>query len=105
MRLEGPHDLKGLGEDVNTPIVTAHKEVVGTRTNAAQIIALAMSALKQTVLVEGLTDIEDRGAFPVAWQNDFGNVEEVEDFPLKMAYQYDERRDDCNKIRTEVKAI
>ena len=29
-----------------------------------------------------LTDIEDRRAFPVVWWFDFGDLEEIEHFPL-----------------------
>jgi len=87
VRLEGPYDLEGLGEDANVAIVATDEEIVRSGAKAAQIITLTTSALTQTVLIEILTDIEDRRALPVVWQTDFGNVEKVEDFPLKMARQ------------------
>lgn len=86
MRLVVPYDLERLGENADMAVNTANEEILGSRTHAAQFVTLAKSALEQTLLVEVQTDIEDRGAFSVGWQFDFGNVEEIEDFPLQTAH-------------------
>ena len=55
---ERAYDLEGLGEDTDVAIVAADKDVVGSGTDAVEVVALATSALKQTVLAGGSTDIE-----------------------------------------------
>ena len=55
---ERAYDLEGLGEDVDMAIVAADKDVVGSGTDAVKVGALATSALRQTMLVGGSTDIE-----------------------------------------------
>ena len=82
MCFEGPDNLESLRENANLPIIAAHEYIVRTRTNAAQFIALATSAWMQTVHAGGWTDIENRGALSVVWWFDFGDVEEIKDFPL-----------------------
>lgn len=42
--LERSHDLEGLGQDPDLAIVAGDEEIVGARTDAAYIIALATSA-------------------------------------------------------------
>ena len=59
MCFERAYDLERLGEDADVAIVTADEDVVGPGTNAVEIIALATSVSKQSVLVGGSTDIED----------------------------------------------
>lgn len=58
MCFERSNDLEGLGEDADVAIVAADEDVVGPRTDTVEIIALATSALEQTVLAGGSTDIE-----------------------------------------------
>ena len=55
---ERAYDLKGLREDTDVAIVGTDKYVVGSGTDAVEVVALATSALKQTMLVGGSTDIE-----------------------------------------------
>lgn len=58
MCFERPYDFEGLGEDADVAIIATDEDVVGPGTDAVKIIALATSALKQTVLAGGSTDIE-----------------------------------------------
>ena len=58
MCFERPYDLERLGEDADVAIVAADEDIVGPGTDAVEIIALATSAIKQTVLAGGSTDIE-----------------------------------------------
>ena len=51
MGFEGPYDLEGLGEDAHVAIAAANEDIVGPRADAMKIIALATSALKQTMYV------------------------------------------------------
>ena len=55
---ERAYDLEGLGKDTDMAIVAADKDIVGSRTDAVEVVALATSALGQTMLVGGSTDIE-----------------------------------------------
>ena len=55
---ERAYDLEGLGEDTDVAIVATDKYVVGSGTDAVEVVALARSALKQTKLVGWSTDIE-----------------------------------------------
>lgn len=52
MCFERPYDLEGLGENADVAVIAADEDVVGSRTDAVEIIALATSALKQTLHVE-----------------------------------------------------
>lgn len=47
MCFECPYDLEGLREDADVAIVAAHEDVVGSGTDAVEIIALTTSAIKQ----------------------------------------------------------
>lgn len=58
MGFERPYDLEGLREDADIAIVATHEDIVGPGADAVEIIALATSALKQTLFAGGSTDIE-----------------------------------------------
>lgn len=58
MCFERPYDLERLRKYADVAIVAADEDVVGPGTDAVEIIALATSALEQTVLAGGSTDIE-----------------------------------------------
>ena len=55
---ERAYDLEGLGEDADVAIVATDEYVVGSGTDAVEVVALATSAWKQTMLVGWSTDIE-----------------------------------------------
>lgn len=42
--LEGPNNLKGLGNNTDIAIVAANKQVIGTSANTAEVVTLGMSA-------------------------------------------------------------
>ena len=58
MCLERAYDLEGLGKNTDVAIVAADEDIVGSGTDAVEVVALATSALKQTMLVGGSTDIK-----------------------------------------------
>ena len=58
MCFERSYDLEGLGKYADVAIVATDENVVGPGADTVEIITLATSALKQTVLAEKSTDIE-----------------------------------------------
>lgn len=51
MGFERPYDFEGLGEDVDVTITAPNENIVGTGADAVKVIALASSALEDSVYV------------------------------------------------------